>query len=275
VPATPRAGTAPSSVCRHLAYLGPSTTLSALLLDPPHGLLHQSYVPRDMRAGGTVNVDGFGVGWYPPDPGPQLDRDPSVPAGSRAALRYRSGVPLWHDTAFATVAAAMSSTAVLAAVRSATVGTPVHAGAAAPFAEGPWLFSHNGVIRGWPSSVVELATGLPVVDLLGLDAPTDSALLWALVRHRLRAGHDPATVLGEVVVAVARAAPGSRLNLLLTDGTTIWATTWTHALSVRASAAAVLVASEPIDDLPGWAEVPDRQLLVAHPGGHRQEALST
>ena len=47
---------------------------------------------------------------------------------------------------------------------------------------------------------------LPVTDLLTLDAPTDSTLLWALVRHRL-AGDDPAAVLTAVVRSVDGAAP--------------------------------------------------------------------
>ncbi|HEX2419812.1 MAG TPA: ergothioneine biosynthesis protein EgtC, partial [Micromonosporaceae bacterium] len=54
-------------MCRHLLWLGQSVTLSALLLDPPHSLLRQSWAPRDMRGGGTINVDGFGVGWYQGD----------------------------------------------------------------------------------------------------------------------------------------------------------------------------------------------------------------
>ena len=48
-------------MCRHLAYLGPAVPLAALLLDPPHSLLRQSWAPRDMRGGGSVNADGFGV----------------------------------------------------------------------------------------------------------------------------------------------------------------------------------------------------------------------
>ena len=48
-----------AEVYRHLAYIGPPVTLAALLLDPPHGLLHQAYAPSDMRGGGTVNADGF------------------------------------------------------------------------------------------------------------------------------------------------------------------------------------------------------------------------
>ena len=53
-------------MCRHLAYVGPPTGLAPLVLDAPHGLLHQSYAPSDMRGGGTVNADWFGAGWYPP-----------------------------------------------------------------------------------------------------------------------------------------------------------------------------------------------------------------
>ncbi|MGE3284714.1 MAG: ergothioneine biosynthesis protein EgtC [Pseudonocardia sp.] len=250
-------------MCRHLAYLGPPVTLSALVTEPPHGLLHQSYAPRDMRGGGTVNADGFGVGWYPGEAG-----TPPEP------VRYRSERPIWSDTAFAGIAGATRSAAVLAAVRSATVGMPVHAGACAPFADGRWLFSHNGVVRGWPDSVVALAAGLPTADLLTLDAPTDAVLLWALVRHRLRRGEDPAAVLAETVLAVADAAPGSRLNLLLTDGTGVWATAWTHALSVHVTAEAVLAASEPLDERPGWTAVHDRHLVVARPGTCRTTALA-
>jgi gamma-glutamyl hercynylcysteine S-oxide hydrolase len=239
-------------VCRHLAYLGPPVPLSSLVLDAEHGLLRQSYAPLDMRGGGTVNADGFGAGWYP---GPGTD-----------PVRYRSARPIWSDTAFGALAGVTVAGALLAAVRSATAGMPVTETAAAPFAGGRWLFSHNGLVRGWPDSMAAVAGELPVPDLITLDAATDSALLWALVAHRLRAGADPAVALVELVVAVEAAAPGSRLNLLLTDGTTIWATAWTHALSVRAGDDSALVASEPIDDRSGWREVPDRHLVTARPG---------
>lgn len=258
-------------MCRHLAYVGPPTSLATLLLDAPHGLLHQSYAPSDMRGGGTVNADGFGAGWYPPAAaasGAAPHDDPGAGPAARtgnAPARYRSDRPLWTDTGFAALAAVTSATGVLAAVRSATPGMPVTSTAAAPFAEDGWLFSHNGVVRGWPAAVAGPAAALPVTDLLTLDAPTDSALVWALVRHRLRAGDDPAAVLVDVVRSVDGAAPGSRLNLLLTDGTAIWATTWTHALSVRRGAGAVTVASEPSEVSTGWVAVPDRSLVVATP----------
>ena len=246
-------------MCRHLAYLGPPVTLRELLFDPPHSLLRQSWAPRDMRGGGTINADGFGVGWY---------------SDGGAPVRYRRAQPIWSDPTIADLAAVTSSGAVLAAVRSATVGMAVMDAAAAPFAEGRWLFSHNGVVRGWPDSVVPLAAGLPVRDLLTLDAATDSALLWALVRDRLRAGVPPERAVAETVTSVAAAAPGSRLNLLLTDGHTVVASVAGHALSLRVTPTSVLLASEPHDDDPDWREVPDGQLVRATATEVRQQALA-
>jgi dimethylhistidine N-methyltransferase/ergothioneine biosynthesis protein EgtC len=236
-------------MCRHLGYLGPAVDLPELLFGKPHSLLRQTWAPDDMRGGGTVNVDGFGVGWYP--------------AGAGRPVRYRRSVPMWTDESFAAVAAATSSTAVLAAVRSATIGMPVNDGACAPFAEDSWLFSHNGMILGWPESIAELAGRLPVVDLMTLDAPTDSALVWALVRDRLRAGEPAAEAVAAVTGQIAEVAPGSRLNLLLTDGRTLVATAWWHSLSVLRTDDAVVVSSEPWDDDPRWSLVDDRHLVVA------------
>ena len=123
-------------MCRHLAYLGPPVPLRTVLTDPPHSLYRQAWAPR-MQRHGTVNADGFGVGWY-------ADGDP-VPA------RYRRAVPIWGDPSLPDLARVTRSGAVLAAVRSATPGTALGESAVAPFGSGPWLFSHNGVLDGWPS----------------------------------------------------------------------------------------------------------------------------
>ena len=236
-------------MCRHLGYLGPPVPLTNLLFTPAHALATQAWAPRDMRGGGTVNADGFGVGWWPP--------------GAAAPIRYRSAMPIWTDAALPSLAAATSAGAVLAAVRSATTGLPVVETAAAPFTDGRWLFSHNGVVRGWPSALAAQARDLPVEDLLTLDAPTDSATLWALVRAKLRAGEPAAKAVATVVTEVAAAAPGSRLNLLLTDGNQMIATTFGHALSVRSRRDSMLISSEPLDPGPAWRPVPDGHLVVA------------
>ncbi|MEJ7635370.1 ergothioneine biosynthesis protein EgtC [Aeromicrobium sp.] len=238
-------------MCRHLAYLGPPVTLAEMVLLGPHSLLHQSWAPREMRGGGTINADGFGVGWIDTETG-------------GAARRYRREIPIWSDASLPDLAASVSSGAILAAVRSATVGMPVTHTACAPFVEGPWMFSHNGVVAGWPASVAVLADDLLAVDLMTLCAPTDSAFLWALVRQRLGEGQSAARALAGVADEVLALAPGSRLNLLLNDGVTIAATTAGHALWYRQGDRSVTVSSEPIDpDQEGWQPVPELSLLEA------------
>jgi gamma-glutamyl hercynylcysteine S-oxide hydrolase len=213
-------------MCRHLAYLGPSVPLRSLLIDPPHSLYQQAWAPRRQRHG-TVNADGFGIGWY-------ADEDP-MPA------RYRQGVPMWGDPSLPDLTRVIRSSAVLAAVRSATPGMATGPEAAAPFGSGPWLFSHNGVAerwREWAEHAAVLAEETRSADragrngngrgsepqpsgaatLLSLEAMVDSAFLWALVFAGLRAGQPMGAALTATIAAVEAAGGTGRFNLLLTDG---------------------------------------------------------
>ncbi|MER5635333.1 ergothioneine biosynthesis protein EgtC [Kitasatospora sp. NPDC002227] len=237
-------------MCRHLAYLGPELPIGELLVAPSHGLAAQAWAPR-LQQYGSMNVDGFGLGWYA--------------AGDERPARYRRAGPLWADEGFADLARVVRTRALLAAVRSATTGCAPGEAAVAPFADGPWLFSHNGALPGWPAAYAKAAATLPPEDLLDLPARTDSALVWALVRHRLRSGAPAGQALAETCRRLAEQGP-ARLNLLLTDGGSITATAWGDTLCYRAGPGqGVVVASEPFDDAPGWHHLPDRSLLLATP----------
>jgi glutamine amidotransferase len=216
-------------VCRHLAWLGAPRSLGELLLEPEHGLLRQSYAPRRQRHG-TMNADGWGAGFY---------------AGGRAEpARWRSNRPLWSDASFASVAPVISAGCVLAAVRSATAGMPGDETAAAPFGSGRWLLSHNGVVDR---------------AVLGPHPAAESVCDAAqLAAHAFEFGPER---VGEFVADLGRRDPGARLNLLLTDGQRILATRWKDTLSVLRTERGVAVASEPYDDDPRWADVPDFHLV--------------
>jgi gamma-glutamyl hercynylcysteine S-oxide hydrolase len=222
-------------MCRHLAWLGRPRSLAELVLEPRSSLLVQSYAPRRQRYG-TLNADGWGVGFYVP--------------GRPEPARWRSSRPLWTDASFASVAPVVSSGCVLAAVRSATVGMPIEDSAVAPFTDGRWLLSHNGR--------VDRAVLPPARDA---ESTVDSALLAALVFAR-----GPAT-LGATVREVAALDPAARLNLLATDGGRLLATTWGDTLSVLTTPEGTALASEPWDDDPAWADVPDRHLVEVTPDG--------
>jgi glutamine amidotransferase len=103
--------------------------------------------------------------------------------------------------------------------------------------------------------------------LLALDTRVDSALLWALVLHRLRLGLAPADALCDTVGALTAAGVTGRFNFLLTDGKVIAASAAGDTLCYRAADGAVTVASEPADDEPGWQDVPDGSVLTADVSG--------
>ncbi|ONH26769.1 ergothioneine biosynthesis protein EgtC [Pseudofrankia asymbiotica] len=236
-------------MCRHLAWLGARRTLAEVVVDPPFGLMRQSWAPRRQRHG-RINADGFGVGWY-------------APAVRSEPARYRRAVPMWTDASFASFAGAVTSGCVLAAVRDATVGMPIEESATAPFAHGSLLLSHNGRVDS--GILTALLAGRP--DAPAPDSRCDSALLAALVWERTLAGAELAEAVAEVVTTVgAKAAtreaatdadgraPTTRLNVLVTDGRQIVGTTWDETLWYRRGPAGVLVASEPDDDT---VDVPD------------------
>jgi gamma-glutamyl hercynylcysteine S-oxide hydrolase len=226
-------------MCRHLGWLGREVSVSSLVLDPPHGLRVQSYAPRRQKHS-LLNADGWGVGFF----------DGAMPR------RWRSVAPLWGDVSFDSVAPALRSGCVVAAVRSATVGMPIEATATAPFTDGRWLLSHNGIVnrRTLPSD-------------LWAESVCDSAILAALIFAR---GLD---ALGRTIVEVSREDPNARLNILAANGSRLLATTWGDTLSILRRGDGVVLASEPYDDQPGWADVPDRHLVEVTADGVTLTAL--
>jgi len=163
----------------------------------------------------------------------------------------------------------------VAAVRSATPPAPAEESGAAPFTAERWLFSLNGALDG---DVVAWRGQVSARRQAGIEGASDAEVLFALLLDRLDRAMAPAGAVADLVATT----PG-RLNVLLADGTSLWATTWGDTLwwrpvgagpARRAPAAAdrrpdgadgagVVVASEPLDDDPAWTAVPERSLLEA------------
>jgi glutamine amidotransferase len=109
-------------------------------------------------------------------------------------------------------------------------------------------------------------------ELAAVGSTVDSAFVAAMVAQRLHLGLPAA--LASVVREVGALAPGARLNLLASDGSSVAATAWGDTLFWRAAAGGVVTASEPADDEPGWTEVADRCLLHVTKDGVVQEDLT-
>lgn len=250
-------------MCRHLAYLGPARSLSSLLYAPEQSLEAQSRTPR-LQRDGAMNADGWGVGWWDHSVRPE-------PA------RYRTALPMWTDRSFRSVADLTHATAIVAAVRSATPPLPIVDTGNAPFTHGRWLFSLNGFVTGFRAHAGEhLRRGISPERASGLDSSHDSKVLFALVLDQLEAGAKPAEALAQVTASVLDLTDG-KLNLLLSDGEEITATACGNSLFVLVGAGlahdGVLVASEPLDDDPGWTQVPEGSVVRAAVGGQTIEPI--
>ncbi|RJO76339.1 ergothioneine biosynthesis protein EgtC [Nocardia panacis] len=268
-------------MCRHIGYVGAPLPVGEILTRGTHSLRVQSYAPAEMRSRARVNADGFGAAWWHPASGGagsqgQRNGHPRV-----VAARYRNAAPIWTDPAVDEVLVQLVSRGILGAIRSATSGMPVERAACAPFVDGVWAFSHNGHVPDWRAVLTAVCADLDALALragsaglfaaellLTAESPTDSATVWTLLARLLRAEFvaGPAEALRLLCAAILAHAPTSRLNFLLSDGETLWATTVHHSLYALLTPESAILSSEPYDDDPAWLPIEDRQLVCARPG---------
>ncbi|MBM4197708.1 MAG: class II glutamine amidotransferase [Gammaproteobacteria bacterium] len=106
---------------RFTFYKGKSLALSALLTEPEHSLIHQSFEAREREE--PLNGDGFGVAWYSP--------------GHDEPALFRSATPAWSNQNLRELARVSESPCVLAHVRAATEGLQVGERRSMPTASTP------------------------------------------------------------------------------------------------------------------------------------------
>lgn len=269
-------------MCRWLAYSGSPLQMSRLVLDAKHSLVQQSL--HSPLGAETVNGDGFGLGWYPRDGGPE-----ATPA------LFHSIVPAWHDENLRELSQAIASPLFFAHVRAAA-RPPIQQTNCHPFRYGHWLFMHNGRIAGYLAMKRELVLAVHPEFYDSIRGTTDSEILFHLaLSFGLR--DDPVAAMAETVRfvealghrhGVAHAMQGT---FAVTDGATIWAFRYSsegrtrtlfHSEDVSVlrrmypdlerlqvySPNARVVVSEPITDLPGaYIEVPESTVVIVDPYG--------
>ncbi|WP_225834613.1 class II glutamine amidotransferase [Streptomyces sp. NK08204] len=239
------------------------------LLDAPDSLSRQSH--RD--------PDGTGLGYFDAGGAPHIDKAP---------------IAAYHDRAFAEEAREVESATFVAHVRFASTGSlDIHN--THPFEQDGRLFAHNGVIEGLDQLDNHLGEDRSLVQ-----GDTDSERFFALITRETRR-HD-----GDVTAGIRQAArwiaanlPVYAVNLILITPRELWALRYpdTHDLYVLerpaggqhgsrhldhsgshgrmrihsahlADQAAVVVASERMDDNPHWRPLEPGELLHVDPDLH-------
>ena len=216
--------------------------------------------------------DGTGLGWFGDDAAPQLEKQP---------------IAAYADAQFARTAREVSSRTFVAHVRFASTGG-LRPENTHPFVQDGRLFAHNGVIEGLDRLDAELGDYRALVK-----GDTDSERFFALVTKEIDArGGD----VGEGIAAAARwvaaQLPLFALNVILASASDLWALRYpdTHDLFVLERAAggphggrhlehasragrvrvrsgdlssrpSVIVATEQMDEDPGWRNLRPGELL--------------
>ncbi len=134
---------------------------------------------------------------------------------------------------------------------------PIEPSASAPFTDGTWLLSHNGIVD---------RAVLPAVGERRIDGRQCGA-----GRAHLRARDW--TPSATPSPRSAPRDPNARLNILAGNGSRLLATTWGDTLSLLRRDDGVVLASEPYDDDPAWRDIPDRHLVEV--AGRRPHPHST
>lgn len=261
-------------MCRWLAYSGAPIYLEELLFEPEHSLIDQSLAARATRT--TTNGDGFGIGWYGDGETPGL---------------YRDIRPAWNDTNLRDLAGKIRSPLFLAHVRAATGASSIQRSNCHPFRRGPWLFMHNGRIRGYSKIRRSLAMAVAPELFPLLEGNTDSELMFHLA---LTFGleSDPVGAMERMVglvEAIGREAGVEhpmQMSVCVSDGQRIFAFRYStehrsrslyhnrsveslRELDLRARDLApgtFAVVSEPLTDLDDWEEIPESTVVTVADG---------
>ena len=250
-------------MCRLFGMAGGHRPVTATfwLLEAPDSLAEQS----------RREPDGTGLGVFD-DHG-----RPSV---------YKAPLPAYQDQEFAQRAREVCSRTFVAHVRYASTGALTLANTH-PFEQRDRLFAHNGVIEDLPALERELGPAMSLVH-----GETDSERFFALITREIERAGDVGQGIARAAGWVAEHLPIFALNLILVTATDLWALRYPdgHELHMLERAAggtsgdrhleqasargsirvrsgelahrrAVVVASEVMDEDPGWRGLESGELL--------------
>lgn len=230
---------------------GPRVRADHWLLDAPRSLRTQSHRMQH----------GAGLGWF------SLGGEP---------VRDRAPLAAFENADFDLHARNVPSHTFVSHVRDASVGgLTVHN--CHPFVMNDRLFAHNGVVKGLDA----LRTWLTDVERAHVSGETDSELVFAYLTAEIRRRGDTTAGIIEAVRRIGAELPVFALNLLIAEAGRLWALRYPESNELlvlspgrggadrpghRAGAAgpvpAVVLASEPMDDSPGWRLLDPGELLV-------------
>ncbi len=255
------------AMCRLLAYLGQTRSLTSILDEPEHSLIVQSYQPREMTAG-VINADGFGIGWYHPH------------QAAAAPFTYKNTIPIWNDVNLPQLSRYIESGCILANIRSATEMYSLSLSNCQPFTHDNITFIHNGFIHDFRHTLYRsIADRLPDDLYRLIRGSTDSEYIFGLFLSYWQISHSITTALRATLQELSKLATEIKTsfsaNIVVSDGHQLVASRYAFPLTGDVTPApvpslywsetnGVMIASEPFDQSidQHWQRIPPYSLIV-------------
>jgi glutamine amidotransferase len=225
--------------------------------------------PDSLRAQSHKEPDGTGLGWFDAAGAPHVEKQPLAAFSDREFVREARTV---HARTF------------VGHIRFASTGAVLPQNTH-PFEQAGRLFAHNGVLTGLPELEARLGSG----GMSLVHGDTDSERWFALITTEIAAhGGDVAAGVSAALEWVASNVPVLSLNFVMITADELWALRYpaTHDLHVLERSATgvmdarsshgtrihsqnaadrptVVVATEVMDEDPGWRPLASGELLHA------------
>ena len=280
-------------MCRFTFYQGRPIKLGALITEPKHSLIHQSFESKERDE--PLNGDGFGLAWY----NNSISNQPAL---------FKSISPAWSNNNLLELSKVIESTCVMAHVRAATQGLNVTEMNCHPFKWNQLAFMHNGDIGGFSKIKRHLIQSLSDEAYNHIKGSTDSEHFFAvfideyLGLKQLEPWDRMATAMMYAIRKVldlidehANKEP-SYMNMVLTDGHLAVAVRLTtdneeyadslylnlgkkyvcedgicHMKEPGDHEKAVIISSEPLSSDDSWESIPVNSMVLVQEGKIRDK----
>ncbi len=272
-------------MCRLLGYVGEPVLVYDMLYRFKNSLVGQSKHACESEF--VVNGDGFGLGWYDLDLGPE----PGV---------FASVQPAWNNSNLRYLTQKLKVKSFIAHIRAATMGV-VSQSNCHPFHFDRWLFAHNGNIENFKQLRRLWQSTLDEVYYEYINGQTDSQNMFAmwlqkLLSHKPRellTLHDYADAMREMLRQLkwlehkTQKCFSVHINCVITDGTQMFGMRYTNQsfspapslywsegqiqvgadqdeafVNPNVEKRCVLIASEKMDRQSHWHEVPENHFVL-------------
>ena len=191
-------------MCRHIGYIGNKEFIDKVILEKKHSLVDMAFQPKEME-NAKLNADGFGIGWNSHE-------------NRKKFFLYKNYIPIWNDQNLKSLTKNIKTNLMIANVRSATLLTNTGYQNTHPFVFDNLLFSHNGYIENFETSIRSTLLSLLDKKLLStIKGSTDSELIFLIIINIYKKEKSLLKAIKEAIKILSKVCKAAMLNFLIAE----------------------------------------------------------